>query len=63
MTEPHPESAVVNARIVFWGIAGSGKTASLHAIRAKLRPDHRGEMREVPTPFDPTVTYEVYALA
>jgi len=58
MPETNAEGAVVNARIVFWGIAGSGKTANLRAIHSKLRPDHRGEMREVPTPFDPTITYE-----
>jgi signal recognition particle receptor subunit beta len=58
MTEANTEGAVVNARIVYWGIHGSGKTANLQAIFAKLRPDHRGEMREVPTPFDPTVSYE-----
>ena len=58
MAEDSAEGAVVNARIVFWGIEGSGKTANLQAIFAKLRPDHRGEMREVATPFDPTVSYE-----
>jgi len=58
MAEDNAEGAVVNARIVFWGIKGSGKTANLQAIFAKLRPDHRGELCEVPTPFDPTVSYE-----
>jgi len=58
MAEANAEGAVVNARIVFWGIEGSGKTANLEAIFTKLRPDHRGEMCEVPTPFDPTVSYE-----
>lgn len=58
MADTKPGTTVVNARIVFWGIEGSGKTTSLRAIHAKLRPDHRGEMREIPTPFDPTVTYE-----
>jgi signal recognition particle receptor subunit beta len=58
MAEVNPEAGVVNARIVFWGIGGSGKTANLQAIFANLRPDHRGEMREIPTPFDPTVCYE-----
>jgi signal recognition particle receptor subunit beta len=63
MAEVKPETTVVNARIVFWGIEGSGKTANLQAIHAKLRPDHRGEMREVPTPFDPTVSYEELPIA
>lgn len=58
MAEVSPETTVVNARIVFWGIEGAGKTASLQAIHSKLRPDHRGELRAVPTPFDPTVSYE-----
>jgi signal recognition particle receptor subunit beta len=58
MAESNPENALVNARIVFWGVNGSGKTANLQAIHAKLRPDHRGEMQEVSTPLDPTVTFE-----
>jgi signal recognition particle receptor subunit beta len=58
MAETNPKDALVNARIVFWGIDGCGKTANLEAIHAKLRPDHRGEMRVVPTPLDPTVCYE-----
>ena len=47
----------VNARIVYWGIAGAGKRTNLRVIHAKLRPDHRGELRELPTRLDPTVTY------
>jgi len=58
MAETSASDGVVNARIVFWGIEGSGKTANLEAIYAKLRPDHRGEMRSMPTAFDPTVRYE-----
>ncbi len=58
MAEFNKEGAEVNARIVYWGIEGAGKTTNLHAIYSKLRPDHRGEMQELPTRFDPTVTYE-----
>jgi len=58
MGETSASGGVVNARIVFWGIEGAGKTANLRAIFAKLRPDHRGEMRSVPTPLDPSVAYE-----
>jgi len=47
----------VNARIVYWGVAGAGKRTNLRVIHAKLRPDHRGELRELPTRLDPTVTY------
>lgn len=50
-------SAEVNARIVYWGIEGAGKRTNLRVIHAKLRPDHRGELREVPTRLDPSVHY------
>ena len=48
--------AEVNARIVYWGVAGAGKRTNLRVIHDKLRPDHRGELREIPTRLDPTVT-------
>jgi mutual gliding-motility protein MglA len=49
----------VNARIVYWGVEGAGKRTNLRVIHAKLRPDHRGELRELPTRLDPTVTYSM----
>jgi signal recognition particle receptor subunit beta len=49
----------VNARIVFWGISGAGVSTNLRVIHDKLRSDHRGELRTVPTRLDPTTTYEV----
>ena len=51
------DAAEVNARIVYWGVPGAGKRTNLRVIHAKLRPDHRGELRELPTRLDPTVTY------
>jgi hypothetical protein len=51
------DAAEVNARIVYWGVPGAGKRTNLRVIHAKLRPDHRGELREVPTRLDPTVHY------
>ena len=47
----------VNARIVYWGAEGAGKRTNLRVIHAKLRPDHRGDLRFLPTRLDPTVTY------
>ena len=41
MSKASPDSGEVNARIVYWGPAGSGKSTNLHAAFAKLRPDHR----------------------
>jgi len=51
--------AVVDARIVYWGVEGAGKSANLEFIHRKLRPDHRGELQHIPTAVDPGVTYEV----
>ncbi len=63
MAKVSREAAEVNARIVYWGIEGSGKTANLRAAFAKLRPDHRGEIREVPSRLDPTVSYEILPIS
>jgi mutual gliding-motility protein MglA len=59
MAKVSHEGAEVNARIVYWGIEGAGKRTSLAGVYRKLRPDHRGEMRELPTRFDPSVSYTV----
>jgi signal recognition particle receptor subunit beta len=53
------EAAEVNARIVYWGIEGAGKTTNLRTVHARLRPDHRGQLREIASRLDPTVHYEV----
>jgi len=63
MAKVSREAAEVNARIVYWGIEGSGKTANLRAVFAKLRPDHRGEIRELPSRLDPTVSYEILPIS
>ncbi len=63
MAKVSHEAAEVNARIVYWGIEGSGKTANLRAAFAKLRRDHRGESREVPSRLDPTVSYEILPIS
>lgn len=51
------QGAEVNARIVYWGVPGAGKRTNLQLIHSKLRPDHRGDLCEIPTRLDPTVTY------
>jgi len=48
-----------STRILYWGIAGAGKSTNLSTIHSRLRADHRGELRHVATRLDPTVTYEV----
>jgi signal recognition particle receptor subunit beta len=59
MAKVSAESDEVNARIVYWGVEGAGKHTSLQNVATKLRPDHRGEMRSVPTPLDPSVSFTV----
>jgi signal recognition particle receptor subunit beta len=59
MAEVNRESGTVNARIVYWGVEGSGKSTNLRAIHQKLRPDHRGELQVRGTRLDPSVTYEL----
>jgi signal recognition particle receptor subunit beta len=59
MAKVSAESAEVNARIVYWGVEGAGKRTSLQNVATKLRPDHRGEMRSIPTPLDPSVSFTV----
>jgi signal recognition particle receptor subunit beta len=63
MPEPSRDLAEVNARIVYWGAEGAGKSQNLRAAFAKLRPDHRGEIKQVPTRIDPTVGYEVLPIS
>ncbi len=53
------DKAEVNARIIYWGIEGSGKKTNLTAIHGSLRADHRSDMRSVPTRLDPTQTYSI----
>jgi signal recognition particle receptor subunit beta len=59
MARASRDKSEVNARIVYWGVEGCGKTANLKAIYANLRADHRGELSELPTRLDPTVHYHV----
>ncbi len=48
----------VKARILLWGIEGSGKTTSLEMIHSKLRPSLRSDIHKEPTAIDPTVYSE-----
>jgi signal recognition particle receptor subunit beta len=58
MAKLNPDETVVNARIVYWGIEGAGKTANLQALHRKLRSDTRGEIEREATRIDSTVEYE-----
>ncbi|MBW2577568.1 MAG: hypothetical protein JRE38_05810, partial [Deltaproteobacteria bacterium] len=56
------DETAVNARILYWGIDGAGKTANLQSIHRKLRTDHRGEIQREATVIDPAVEYESLAI-
>jgi signal recognition particle receptor subunit beta len=62
MAKMSSDETAVNARILYWGLEGSGKTTNLHSIHRKLRADHRGEIQREATLIDPTVEYETLAI-
>jgi len=59
MARGSPDRGAVEARIVYWGVDGAGKSTNLRTIHDKLRPDNRGDLLELPTRLDPTVRYEL----
>jgi signal recognition particle receptor subunit beta len=62
MAKMSSDETAVNARILYWGIDGAGKTANLKSIHRKLRSDHRGEIQRKATLIDPAVEYETLAI-
>ena len=62
MAKMSNDETAVNARILYWGFDGSGKTANLDSIHRKLRADHRGEIQREATLIDPTVEFETLAI-
>ncbi|MBW2693131.1 MAG: GTPase domain-containing protein [Deltaproteobacteria bacterium] len=62
MAKMNSDETAVNARILYWGIDGAGKTANLQSIHRKLRADHRGEIQREATLIDPAVEYESLAI-
>jgi len=56
------DESAVNARILYWGLDGAGKTANLHSVHRKLRADLRGEIQCEATLVDPTVAFESLAI-
>ncbi len=63
MAKVSRDAAAVKARIVYWGVQGCGKSTNLQSAFAKLRPDHRGQIRQEQSRLDPTVTYDVLPIS
>jgi signal recognition particle receptor subunit beta len=59
MAEISADQHEINARIVYWGIPGAGVSTNLRTIHARLKASNRGELREIATRIDPTVSYEI----
>jgi len=59
MAQLSRDRSEMNARIVYWGIPGAGKSQNLQTIHAKLRASNRGKLSHVPTRIDPGVSYEI----
>ncbi|MFB3118764.1 MAG: ATP/GTP-binding protein, partial [Myxococcota bacterium] len=62
MAKMSSDETAVNARILYWGIDGSGKTTNLLSVHRNLRADHRGEIQREATLINPTVEYETLAI-
>ncbi|UCD84586.1 MAG: hypothetical protein JSU92_15180 [Deltaproteobacteria bacterium] len=48
----------INAKIVYYGPALSGKTTNIQYIHKKLRPDHRGKLMTLATQGDRTLFFD-----
>jgi signal recognition particle receptor subunit beta len=59
MADSNPDGGAVDTRILYWGIESAGKSANLRTINSRLRSDHRGQLQEIATRLDPTVSYEI----
>lgn len=52
----------INAKIVYYGPALSGKTTNIQHIHKKLRPDHRGRLMTLATQRDRTLFFDLLPL-
>ena len=52
------EKKEVNAKIVYYGPALSGKTTNIHYIYSKLKPEHRGELMTLSTKTHRTLFFD-----
>jgi len=59
VAEIRKDQSEINARIVYWGVAGAGVSTNLAMIHGKLKQSNRGALQRVPTRIDPTIEYEV----
>ncbi len=58
----NPLAREISAKIVYYGPGLSGKTTSLHAIYAAVRPERRGELISLATETDRTIFFDFLPL-
>ncbi len=58
MSETESTGPIVNARVVYWGADGAGKSTCIQHIYSKLRSDNRGEISVIASPVEPEANYE-----
>jgi signal recognition particle receptor subunit beta len=58
----NPLAREISAKIVYYGPGLSGKTTSLHAVYAAVRPERRGELVSLATETDRTIFFDFLPL-
>lgn len=48
----------INAKLVYYGPAGSGKAAALHYIYSRIKPSLRGELKKIPAGGDSLLFFD-----
>ena len=62
MSVLNPLAREISAKIVYYGPGLSGKTTTLHAIYAAVRPERRGELVSLATETDRTIFFDFLPL-
>jgi len=53
---------VVHAQLLYWGPEGSGKTATLECLRARLDPERRTRLYSIASPGGGTLTFDLFPI-
>ena len=58
----HPTTRQVNAKIVYYGASGTGKTTNLRQLYQRLAPKDKGEFRTMPLFGDQTASFYFFPM-
>lgn len=59
MGSPDPNAGEIHAKLLYYGPAGSGKTANVKFIERKLKREHRGTLEKQTVEGDDSGSYEI----